>query len=95
VGLRDGLDTEATGKILFLCRGSNFDRPVVQPLDRHYSLSYPSSLALVLKKANNKSSKVKVTDYRYDQIIRNNKVLCMAYNIKHKGCGQAKVSLRF
>jgi hypothetical protein len=94
VGLRDGLDTEATGKILFLCRGSNFDRPVVQPLDRHYSLSYPRSLALVLKKkANNKSSKIKVTDYRYDQITRNNKVLC-TYNIKHKGCGQAKVSLR-
>jgi hypothetical protein len=31
VGPRAGLDTEATGKILCPCRGSNPDRPVVQP----------------------------------------------------------------
>jgi hypothetical protein len=30
VGLRAGLDTEATGKVLCLCWGSNTDRPVVQ-----------------------------------------------------------------
>jgi hypothetical protein len=35
VGPRAGLDTEATGKILYLCRGSNLDRPVVQPVARH------------------------------------------------------------
>jgi hypothetical protein len=29
VGLRVGLDTEATGKILCLCRGLNPDHPVV------------------------------------------------------------------
>jgi hypothetical protein len=34
VGLRAGLNTEARGKILFLCRGSNLDRPVVQPVAR-------------------------------------------------------------
>jgi hypothetical protein len=34
VGLRVGLDTEARGKILCPCRGSNLDRPVVQPVVR-------------------------------------------------------------
>jgi hypothetical protein len=32
VGPRAGLDTEAKGKILCPCRGSNPDRPVVQKL---------------------------------------------------------------
>jgi hypothetical protein len=36
VGPRAGLDTEARGKILCLCRESNFDRPIVQPVARHY-----------------------------------------------------------
>jgi hypothetical protein len=35
VGPRAGLDTEATGKILYPRRGSNPDRPVVQPVVRH------------------------------------------------------------
>jgi hypothetical protein len=37
VGPRAGLDTEARGKILCPCRGSNPDRPVVQPVVRHYA----------------------------------------------------------
>jgi hypothetical protein len=37
VGLRAGLDTQARGKILSPCRGSNPDRPVVQPVVRHYT----------------------------------------------------------
>jgi hypothetical protein len=37
VGPRAGLDTEARGKILCLWRGSNPDRPVVQPVARHYT----------------------------------------------------------
>jgi hypothetical protein len=37
VGPRDGLDTEATGKISCLCRGLKLDRPVVQPVARHYT----------------------------------------------------------
>jgi hypothetical protein len=37
VGPRAGLYTEARGKILCLCRGSNPDRPVVQPVVRHYT----------------------------------------------------------
>jgi hypothetical protein len=37
VGLRAGLDTEARGKILCLCRGSNPDCPVVQSVVRHYT----------------------------------------------------------
>jgi hypothetical protein len=37
VGPRAGLDTEATGKILCLCRGSNIDRPVLQSVVRHYT----------------------------------------------------------
>jgi hypothetical protein len=32
VGLRAGLDTEVRGKILFPCRGSNPDLPVVQSM---------------------------------------------------------------
>jgi hypothetical protein len=37
VGPRVGLDTEATGKILCPRRESNPDRPVVQPVVRHYT----------------------------------------------------------
>jgi hypothetical protein len=37
VGPRAGLDTEAAGKILCPRRGSNPDRPVVQPVVRHYT----------------------------------------------------------
>jgi hypothetical protein len=37
VGPRASLDTEATGKIPCLCRGSNPDRPIVQSVVRHYS----------------------------------------------------------
>jgi hypothetical protein len=37
VGLRAGLDAEARGKILCPRRGSDLDRPVVQPVARHYS----------------------------------------------------------
>jgi hypothetical protein len=37
VGPRAGLDTEVRGKILCHCRGSNPDRPVVQPVVRHYT----------------------------------------------------------
>jgi hypothetical protein len=35
VSPRAGLDTEARGKILCPCQGSNPDRPVVQPVVRH------------------------------------------------------------
>jgi hypothetical protein len=38
VGPRAGLDTGVRGKILCPCRGSNLNRPVVQPVVRHYSL---------------------------------------------------------
>jgi hypothetical protein len=37
VGPRAGLDTEVRGKILCPCRGSKLDRPVVQPVVRHYT----------------------------------------------------------
>jgi hypothetical protein len=37
VGPRAGLDTEARGRILCPRRGSNPDRPVVQPVVRHYT----------------------------------------------------------
>jgi hypothetical protein len=37
VDLRAGLDTEARGKILCPCRGSNRDRPFVQSVVRHYT----------------------------------------------------------
>jgi hypothetical protein len=37
VGPRAGLDTDDRGKILCPCRGSNPDRPVVQPVVRHYT----------------------------------------------------------
>jgi hypothetical protein len=37
VGPRAGLDTEVRRKILRLCRGSNLDHPVIQPVARHYT----------------------------------------------------------
>jgi hypothetical protein len=37
VGPRAGLDTEARGKISCFYRGSNLDRPVVQPVATHYT----------------------------------------------------------
>jgi hypothetical protein len=37
VGPRAGLNTEARGKSLCLCQGSNLDRPVVHPVARHYT----------------------------------------------------------
>jgi hypothetical protein len=37
MGPRAGLDTEVRGKILYLCRGSNLDLPVVQSIVRHYT----------------------------------------------------------
>jgi hypothetical protein len=37
VGHRVGLDTEARGKILCPCRGSNPDRLVLQPVVKHYT----------------------------------------------------------
>jgi hypothetical protein len=37
VGPGAGLDTEAEGKILRLCRGSNLDSSIVQPVARHYN----------------------------------------------------------
>jgi hypothetical protein len=43
VGLRAGLDARDRRKILFPCRGSNLDRPIVQPVVRHYTASYRGS----------------------------------------------------
>jgi hypothetical protein len=37
VGPRAGLDAEARRKILRPCPASNLDRPVVQPVVRHYT----------------------------------------------------------
>jgi hypothetical protein len=37
VGPRAGLDTEARGRILYPCCGSNPDRPAVQSVARHYT----------------------------------------------------------
>jgi len=48
VGPRAGLDTEVRGKILCLCRGSNPNRPVVQPVVRHYTAELPRLLLLLL-----------------------------------------------
>jgi hypothetical protein len=42
VGPRAGLDTEDRGKILCPCRRSNPDRPVVQPVVRHYISRFDS-----------------------------------------------------
>jgi hypothetical protein len=40
------LDTEVRGKIICLCRGSNLDLPVVQPVARHYTDWATGSLKL-------------------------------------------------
>jgi hypothetical protein len=47
VGPRAGLDTEARGKTLCPRRGSNPDRPVVQPVVRHYTAELTRLLTTV------------------------------------------------
>jgi hypothetical protein len=37
LGPRVGLDKDAVGKIIYLCRASNLDNPVVQSLARYYT----------------------------------------------------------
>jgi hypothetical protein len=37
VGPRHGLDAGARRKILYSCRGSNPDHPIIQPVVRHYT----------------------------------------------------------
>jgi hypothetical protein len=37
VGARVGLDTEARGNILCIYRESNLDRPLIQPVAKHYT----------------------------------------------------------
>jgi hypothetical protein len=49
VGPRAGLDTEDRGKILCPRRGSNPDRPVVQPVVRHYT-AWATRLKLDIRK---------------------------------------------
>jgi hypothetical protein len=43
VGPRAGLDAGARRKILCLCRGSNLDLPIVQPVVRHYTAWAPAA----------------------------------------------------
>jgi hypothetical protein len=48
VGLRAGLDTEARGRILCLCWGSNTGRPIVLSVLRHYiNLATPAPVSLI------------------------------------------------
>jgi hypothetical protein len=51
VGPRAGLDAEARGKILCLCRGSNLGRPVCSQI--LYLLSYPGSVYTFTNNNNN------------------------------------------
>jgi hypothetical protein len=55
VGPTAGLDTEVRGKILFLCRGSNPDRPVFQ-----YIVIHCTDLATPAPVNNNKEKKHKI-----------------------------------
>jgi hypothetical protein len=53
VGPRAGLDTEVRGNIFYPCLGSNFSRPEVQSVARHYTdLRYPGSHRLYIKADN-------------------------------------------
>jgi hypothetical protein len=54
VGPRAGLDIEDGGKILYPCRGSNPDRPVVQPVVRHYT-AWANPAYLLLSVLSNKN----------------------------------------
>jgi hypothetical protein len=40
VGPRAGLVTDVRGKIYFLCRGSNLDHSVIQPVARHFNFIF-------------------------------------------------------
>jgi hypothetical protein len=52
MGLRADVDTEVRGKILCLCRGSNLDSPVVQPVARHYT-DWASRLTITITRVLN------------------------------------------
>jgi hypothetical protein len=47
MGPRAGLDTEDKEKLLCPCRGSDPDRPVVQPVVRHYTAWANSALQVL------------------------------------------------
>jgi hypothetical protein len=51
VGSRAGLDTKDTGKIIFFCRVSNLDRPIVQYVVRHHT-DLPRLPNTVVRKTN-------------------------------------------
>jgi hypothetical protein len=55
VDLRVGLDTEVRGKISCLCRGSNLDHPIVQPVARHYTELPGSRVNICLPEIRRKS----------------------------------------
>jgi hypothetical protein len=62
VGPRAGLDTEDRGKILCPRRGSNPDRPVVQPVARHYT-AWPNPNSRI-------GSRRKMTRWRQRLVLR-------------------------
>jgi hypothetical protein len=75
VGPRAGLDTEVRGKILCLCRGSNLDRPVVQPVVNqlvYYYLIRDFFLMISIAKCFAKSSKL----FRCKEMLEDEHMLC-------------------
>jgi hypothetical protein len=65
VGPRAGLVTEVRGKILCLCRGSNTDRPVVQPVVRHYT-AWATRLLLSLQRETKDKIAHSTYSFHYD-----------------------------
>jgi hypothetical protein len=70
VGPRAGLDIDATGKILCPRRESNPDRPVVQPVVRHYT----PELTRLLNKLN-------VNINKLDENVRPVEVCCCSLTL--------------
>jgi hypothetical protein len=81
VGLRAGLDTETRGKILCPCRGSNSDRPVVQPVVRHYTTWATRLLAHPVGKVNTDSAPYAAVTPSYCRLLGDGAcLLCGAEN---------------
>jgi hypothetical protein len=86
VGPRAGLDKECRGKILCLCRGSNPDRPVVQPVVRHYTAWANPAPCILLACWNqtcsqweNKRHHVSVSTVSFQSIIKSSDNQCESH----------------
>jgi hypothetical protein len=97
VGPRAGLDTEVRGKILCPCRGSNLDRPVVQPVVRQYTAwASPAPETRMYRQERqkiNRYSSLRINKYRYE--IQEQKQVPGRYTGLFRELSESTISPRF